>query len=74
MSSELLLVQAVVQKGLITAAEIEQAIVTEFNPTRIAFKGSRDIWVNDVLNIGVSPRQGSLPFKETPRLGRLTSC
>lgn len=50
------LVQGVIQKGLITAAEIEQAIVTEFNPTRISFKGSKDIWVNDVLNIGVSPR------------------
>lgn len=48
--------QNVVKKGLITAIEIEQAIVTEFNPTRIGFKGSKDIWVNDVLNIGVSPR------------------
>lgn len=46
--------------GLITAAELEQAIVTEFNPTRISFKGSRDIWVNDVLNIGVSPRSASV--------------
>ena len=55
-AERVLYLQNVVKRGLITASEIEQAVVTEFNPTRIGFKGSKDIWVNDVLNIGVSPR------------------
>ena len=35
--------------------ELAMAIVTEYNPARIAFPNTPDIWVRDVLNIGVDP-------------------
>ncbi len=41
--------------GLLSSAEIEQAIATEFNPVRIAFHQGYEMWVKDVLNIGVDP-------------------
>ncbi|MEO0852507.1 MAG: FAD-binding oxidoreductase, partial [Cyanobacteria bacterium J06648_11] len=44
-----------VQMGLLTEAELETAIASEYNPARVAFAGGEDIWVNDVLNIGVDP-------------------
>ncbi|MDJ0578088.1 MAG: FAD-binding oxidoreductase [Xenococcaceae cyanobacterium MO_234.B1] len=40
---------------LLTEAELETAIATEYNPARIGFMGGKDIWVKDVLNIGVDP-------------------
>ena len=40
---------------LLTEAELEKAIATEYNPARIGFFGGKDIWVKDVLNIGVDP-------------------
>jgi lycopene cyclase CruP len=45
--------QAFVRLGLLTEAEIERAIATEFNPVRISF--GQDLWVKDVLNVGVDP-------------------
>lgn len=41
--------------GLLTATELEQAIVTEYNPVRVSFAGGPDLWVRDVLNVGVNP-------------------
>ncbi|MBW4551035.1 MAG: FAD-binding oxidoreductase [Aphanocapsa sp. GSE-SYN-MK-11-07L] len=41
--------------GLLTVAELNQAIATEYNPARISFGGGADLWVKDVLNIGVDP-------------------
>ncbi|MEM6445656.1 MAG: FAD-binding oxidoreductase [Cyanobacteria bacterium P01_D01_bin.123] len=41
--------------GLLTAAELEVAIASEYNPARVKFVGGKDIWVRDVLNIGVDP-------------------
>lgn len=41
--------------GLLTVAELEAVISSEFNPVRVGFNGGEDIWVKDVLNIGVSP-------------------
>ncbi|MFN7529235.1 MAG: FAD-binding oxidoreductase, partial [Dolichospermum sp.] len=40
---------------LLTEAELNQAIVTEYNPARVSFPGSTEVWVEDVLNIGISP-------------------
>ncbi len=40
---------------LLTETELETAIATEYNPARIGFMGGKDIWVKDVLNIGVDP-------------------
>ncbi len=47
--------QTFVSLGLLTEAELEQAIATEYNPARISFLGGTDLWVKDVLNIGVDP-------------------
>ena len=34
---------------------METAIATEYNPARICFDGGDDLWVRDVLNVGVDP-------------------
>lgn len=44
-----------VELGLLTEAELEQAIATEYNPARISFSGGSEVWVRDVLNIGIDP-------------------
>ena len=41
--------------GILTPAELENAIATEYNPARIGFAGGKDIWVKNILNIGVDP-------------------
>ena len=41
--------------GLLSEAELETAIATAYNPARIRFLGGEDLWVEDVLNIGVDP-------------------
>ncbi len=41
--------------NLLDAKELELAISSEYNPGRIGFTGGKDIWVKDVLNIGVDP-------------------
>ncbi|ELR99027.1 hypothetical protein [Gloeocapsa sp. PCC 73106] len=40
---------------LLTDEELAQAIATEFNPVRISFTKDYQLWVRDVLNIGVDP-------------------
>jgi lycopene cyclase CruP len=40
---------------LLTAAELEQAIASEYNPARISFFQGQDFWVENILNIGVDP-------------------
>ncbi|MBE9063589.1 NAD(P)/FAD-dependent oxidoreductase [cf. Phormidesmis sp. LEGE 11477] len=44
-----------VRMGLLNEAELERAIASQYNPARIAFNGGKDLWVEDVLNIGVDP-------------------
>lgn len=44
-----------VSTGVMTKAEAEEIISIEFNPIRCGFDGSPDVWVEDVLNLGVSP-------------------
>ncbi|WP_373539647.1 NAD(P)/FAD-dependent oxidoreductase [Chamaesiphon sp.] len=44
-----------VEMELLSEAELAIAIVTEYNPARISFPNTPDIWVRDVLNIGVDP-------------------
>lgn len=41
--------------GLLSAAELEGAIASEYNPARIYFAGGPEFWVEDVLNVGVDP-------------------
>jgi lycopene cyclase CruP len=44
-----------IELGLLTEAELECAIATEFNPVRVSFAQDSELWVKDVLNIGVDP-------------------
>lgn len=44
-----------VRLGLLSEAQLEETIASEFNPNRIAFHGGPEFWVKDVLNIGVDP-------------------
>lgn len=41
--------------NVLSVEELETAITTEYNPGRISFPNTPDIWVRDVLNIGVDP-------------------
>ncbi|KAJ8500575.1 hypothetical protein OPV22_011127 [Ensete ventricosum] len=44
-----------VEVGILTKEEIEHIIAVEFNPNRCGFERKGDIWVEDLLNLGVSP-------------------
>lgn len=44
-----------VELELLTDAQLETAIASEFNPNRIQFMGGPPVWVEDVLNVGVDP-------------------
>ncbi|MGD1804128.1 FAD-dependent oxidoreductase [Dapis sp. BLCC M126] len=44
-----------VELNLLSLEELKTAIATEYNPARIGFPDTADIWVKDVLNIGVDP-------------------
>jgi lycopene cyclase CruP len=44
-----------IELGLLSEGELESAIATEYNPARVAFHGGMEVWVEDVLNIGVNP-------------------
>ncbi len=46
---------ALLELDLLTAAELEQAIATTYNPARVGFHGGIELWVKDILNIGVDP-------------------
>ena len=40
---------------LLSEAQLERAIATEYNPARISFCAGVELWVRDILNIGVDP-------------------
>lgn len=44
-----------VKLGLLTTEELEIAIATEYERARVSFSGGHEVWVKDVLNIGVDP-------------------
>ncbi len=44
-----------VELELLSEVEFANSIVSEYNPARISFPNTPDIWVRDVLNIGVDP-------------------
>ncbi|CAI6004527.1 unnamed protein product [Closterium sp. NIES-64] len=48
-------VQELVAMGVLTAGEVEDAIAVTFNPCRCGFAGGEDMWVRDILNLGISP-------------------
>lgn len=47
--------QVLIELDLLSPQELEQAIVTEYNPARICFHKGIELWVEDVLNVGVDP-------------------
>ncbi|PKU87831.1 hypothetical protein MA16_Dca021177 [Dendrobium catenatum] len=44
-----------VRIGILTKADIEQMSTSKFNPNRCGFEKKGEIWVEDILNLGVSP-------------------
>lgn len=40
---------------LLSEVELERVISTEYNPARVSFLEGQEVWVRDVLNIGVDP-------------------
>lgn len=40
---------------VLSQEELENAIATQYNPARVSFLGGTEVWVKDVLNIGVDP-------------------
>ncbi|MBW4468745.1 MAG: FAD-binding oxidoreductase [Pegethrix bostrychoides GSE-TBD4-15B] len=47
--------QVLVELGLLSDAQLEQAIVTEYNPARLSFHKGIELCVENVLNVGVDP-------------------
>lgn len=47
--------QVFLELSLLTDAELEKAIATEYNPARVGFDNGVEIWVENVLNIGIDP-------------------
>ncbi|PIA36790.1 hypothetical protein AQUCO_03200042v1 [Aquilegia coerulea] len=44
-----------VEVGILKEGDVEQAISVMFNPNRCGFEGRGEIWVEDILNLGISP-------------------
>lgn len=44
-----------IELELLTEKELEKAIATEYNPARVSFQKGQEVWVENVLNIGVYP-------------------
>ncbi|MGQ9865515.1 MAG: FAD-binding oxidoreductase [Pseudanabaenaceae cyanobacterium] len=47
--------QTLVDLGLLTASEMTTVVATHYERGRVRFHGGIDLWVTDVLNLGVSP-------------------
>jgi len=43
------------QLNLLTNEELARAIATQYNPARVSFHQGTEVWVENVLNIGVDP-------------------
>ncbi|XP_024033030.1 uncharacterized protein LOC21387584 isoform X1 [Morus notabilis] len=44
-----------VKVGILGEDDIEQVTAVKFNPNRCGFGGKGEIWVEDILNLGISP-------------------
>ncbi|KAL9453697.1 hypothetical protein AB3S75_009329 [Citrus x aurantiifolia] len=44
-----------VESGILVEDDIDEATAAKFNPNRCGFEGKGEIWVGDILNLGVSP-------------------
>ena len=50
-------VDELVAAGVLTREEADEVIGIEFNPVRCGFPGGDDVWLADVLNVGVRPER-----------------
>jgi lycopene cyclase CruP len=48
--------QVFIEMGLLSETELEEVLVSEFNPVRMGFEGISEITTTNVLNCGVSPK------------------
>ncbi|KAM7276282.1 hypothetical protein ACFE04_018148 [Oxalis oulophora] len=44
-----------VEVGILKETDIEEITVSKFNPNRCGFESKGEIWVEDILNLGISP-------------------
>jgi hypothetical protein len=45
----------IVQVGILSEGEVEQIITSDFNPNRCAFENKGEIWMENILHLGISP-------------------
>ncbi|TVU05828.1 hypothetical protein EJB05_49012, partial [Eragrostis curvula] len=45
----------IVKIGILSEAEVEQIISSDFNPNRCGFENKGEIWVENILHLGISP-------------------
>lgn len=45
----------IVQVGILSEDEAEQVITSDFNPNRCGFEDKGEIWVDNILHLGISP-------------------
>lgn len=76
-------VMELVEAGVLSLEDAQEIIGIEFNPVRCGFTGGDDVWLNDVLNVGVRPDKlvelararfeaaGGIVLEQTP-LSRVT--
>lgn len=44
-----------VKAGILDEKDIKEATSSKFNPNRCGFEGKGEVWVEDILNLGISP-------------------
>ena len=49
--------QAFTEEGILTPEEVEEVIISSFNPVRVKFEGIAEIVTEDILNCGISPKR-----------------
>ncbi|CAO2163330.1 unnamed protein product [Urochloa humidicola] len=54
----------IVEIGILSEAELEQIISSDFNPNGCGFEDKGEIWVENVLNLGISPAKLVETMKE----------
>ncbi|CAM0909069.1 unnamed protein product [Alopecurus aequalis] len=45
----------IVEVGILSEEEVEQIISSDFNPNRCAFENKGEIWMENILHLGISP-------------------
>ena len=49
--------QAFTDEQILTLKEVDEVIISSFNPVRVKFEGIAEIVTEDILNCGVSPKR-----------------